>query len=135
MNISPNNVKNISSIYTRGSNYIVLDYTIETPCPTKLQLIKKPFEQPLTPLYTVKGTTIINYGATNYFVNKRFIRDKGLSQYLKKLNKPKAISIANERKSRITYSVEINLVLGQHYKQIVYLVIPKLNYPIILGIP
>jgi len=55
---------------------------------------------------------MINTRATNYFVDERFIKEKGLKAFMSPLPKLRAIAMTNKSKSRISYSIELDLVIG-----------------------
>ncbi|OAG36272.1 hypothetical protein AYO21_09514 [Fonsecaea monophora] len=102
-------------------DHIVLDCTVGTRYPGAPQAIKVPLTQPIEPSRTITSTAVIDTSATTCFVYKRFVKNQqGLESFMTRLPKPRAASMADESRSRISHSIELDLVIGQHSEPIVF---------------
>ena len=87
-----------------------------------------------TPYSFVDGEALVDSGATACFVDQSFLQKHGLSKT--PLPKARALELADpSSKSTITHFAEIPLVIGLHTEKVYCYVVPKLVYPLILGLP
>jgi hypothetical protein len=77
---------------------------------------------------------MLDSGATTNFIDARFLKEKGLTTCLRELPKVRSLTLADGHKTEITHCSDIDLVIGQHYEATTCIVVPQLNYPLILGI-
>lgn len=76
---------------------------------------------------------MIDTGATSTFISKDFAKRHRL--LLKDLPRPRALEIADGRKGFLAHFVELDLTVDDHKELLTCYMAPKLNYPLILGLP
>lgn len=73
---------------------------------------------------------MLDTGATFSFVDREFVRRHRIT--IRPVVK-RALELTDDTKGFVTHFVEIDLTLDRHRETLLYYVIPKLSYPIILG--
>lgn len=81
----------------------------------------------------VRCEAMLDTGATSTFIDANFARCHRLP--LLPLLKQRALEMADGGKAFLTHYTEIGCAIDQHREKLVCYVAPKLDYPIILGLP